>query len=92
MNLTKTLIAGTALLTLTASLACAQQNSGSEILNGQTDFHLSLSNMNLNVQDVSGNVDGLGGGERAARRTMAGTVVFPASFEARQRRSPKIST
>ena len=58
MKLAKTLIAGTALLTLTASLAFAQQNSGSEILNGQTDFHLSLSNLNVQAQDISGNIDG----------------------------------
>jgi hypothetical protein len=48
------LIASTALLTLPAFAQA--QSSGSEILNGQTDFHLSLSNLNVQVGDISGNV------------------------------------
>ena len=57
-HLTKLLIASTALLTLPAFAQAQSNPTGSEILNGQTDFHLSLSNLNVQVQDVSGNVSG----------------------------------
>jgi hypothetical protein len=41
---------------LTLPVFAQAQSSGSEILNGQTDFHLSISNLNVQVSDISGNV------------------------------------
>jgi hypothetical protein len=58
-RLAKILIAGTALLTLSPSLACAQSsNDGSIVLNGQVDLQQSSSRVNTTVTNTAGNVSG----------------------------------
>src|SRR5271163_4158954 len=62
INLTKTLIAGTALMILPLSQTYAQgsnnNSDGSIVLNGQVDLHLSSSNVNTNITNTAGNVAG----------------------------------
>lgn len=75
-HLAKILIASTALLTLPLSLAYAG-DSTSQILNGQVDFHVDHSNLNLNVNDAAGNTVGasVAGGNAVDITTMNNTTV-----------------
>jgi hypothetical protein len=58
-RLAKILIAGTALLTLSQSLAYAQSSSeGSIVLNGQVDLQQSSSRVNTTVSGIAGNTTG----------------------------------
>ena len=77
--LAKILIAGTALLTLPASLACAgESNDVSNILNGQVNLQSDISKVNTQVQNVVGNVDGTStaGGNNVQIYTMNDTNVL----------------
>ena len=63
-------------MTLPLSLAYAG-DSTSQILNGQVDFHVDHSNLNLNLSDAAGNVAGqsVAGGNAVDITTMNNTTV-----------------
>jgi hypothetical protein len=78
-RLARILIAGTALLTLSASLACAQQsNDVSNILNGQVNLQSDVSKLNTTIDSVAGNVNSssVAGGNNVSVFTMNNTNVI----------------
>src|SRR5580698_8566329 len=81
-NLKTALIATTALTILSLSQACAQQNSESNILNGQVDLNSSVSKLTTSVVDTSGNVtlDSTAGGNAVEIVTMNNTNVQTGQF------------
>jgi hypothetical protein len=84
-RLIKTLIATTALTILPLSLAYADGSTdpavtgqgASDVLNGQVDFHIAQSNVNVNVTDATGNVaaQSVSGGNAVDITTMSNTEV-----------------
>jgi hypothetical protein len=76
----KILIASTALAILPMSLACAGGSTSpasSDILNGQVDFHVAQSTLNVDTANVAGNVSqqSVAGGNAVDIITMSDTVV-----------------
>jgi hypothetical protein len=78
-NLAKTLIATTALsiLTLSPAFAGSSTDTGSVILNGQVNFDVEASKLNVDVQDVGGDAVGqsVAGGNVVDITTMQDTKV-----------------
>lgn len=79
-RLMKILIASTALAILPMSLAYADGSTdpaNSDILNGQVDFHIAQSTLNVNVDNAAGNVSGqsVTGGNAVDIVTMSDTEV-----------------
>lgn len=80
-RLTKILIASTALAILPMSLAYAGEStdapSSSDILNGQVDFHIAQSTLNVNVDNAAGNLtaQSVTGGNAVDITTMSNTEV-----------------
>lgn len=89
-RLARTLIASTALAILPLSLACAAGSTDpavtgegtSNILNGQVDFHIAQSNLNLNTTNAAGNVTGsaVSGGNAIDITTMNNTSVTNSQY------------